>query len=66
MDIFKNHLWYTYKEERFKWFRLTLEQVQEIIELNKNNEKSISLEEYESDIEIPEKVILKMLLGKIV
>mgnify|MGYP003638876121 FL=1 len=21
MDIFKKHLWYTYKEERFKWFR---------------------------------------------
>jgi hypothetical protein len=56
MDIFKKHLWYTYKEERFKWFRLTLEQVHEIIELNKNNEKSNSLEEYESDVEIPEKV----------
>jgi hypothetical protein len=56
MDIFKKHLWYTYKEERFKWFRLTLEQVQEIIDLNKNNEKSMSLEEYESDVEIPVKV----------
>ncbi len=56
MDIFKNLLWYTYKEERFKWFKLTLDQVLEIIELNKNNEKSISLEEYESEIEIPEKV----------
>ncbi|PQJ80383.1 PSP1 domain-containing protein [Polaribacter porphyrae] len=56
MDIFKKHLWYTYKEERFKWYRLTLEQVLEIVDLNKNNEKSISLEEYESDIEIPLKV----------
>jgi len=56
MDIFKNHLWYTYKEERFKWFRLTLEQVLEIVQLNKNKEKSISLEEYEAEIVIPVKV----------
>ena len=64
MDIFKKHLWFTYKEERFKWFRLTLEQVQEIIELNKNNEKSISLEEYESEIEIPEKVSFEDAVGQ--
>ena len=27
MDIFKKHLWYTYKDESFKWYRLTLDQV---------------------------------------
>ena len=64
MDIFKNHLWYTYKEERFKWFRLTLEQVLEIIALNKNNEKSISLEEYEADVEIPVKVDFEDAVGQ--
>jgi cell fate regulator YaaT (PSP1 superfamily) len=64
MDIFKKHLWYTYKSERFKWFRLTLDQVQEIIELNKNNEKSISLEEYESEIEIPETVNFEDAVGQ--
>ncbi|WP_298781158.1 regulatory iron-sulfur-containing complex subunit RicT [uncultured Polaribacter sp.] len=64
MDIFKNHLWYTYSAERFKWFRLTLEQVQEIIELNKNNEKSISLEEYESEIETPVKVNFEDAVGQ--
>jgi len=64
MDIFKKHLWYTYKEERFKWFRLTLEQVQEIIDLNKNNEKSMSLEEYESDVEIPVKVDFEDAVGQ--
>ena len=56
MDIFKNHLWYTYKDESSKWFSLNLEQVLEIIDLNKNNEKSVSLEEYESEIEVPVKV----------
>ena len=64
MDIFKNHLWYTYKEERFKWFRLTLEQVLEIIELNKNNEKSMPLEEYESDVEVPVKVDFEDAVGQ--
>jgi predicted DNA-binding protein (UPF0251 family) len=51
MDIFKKTLWYTYKENRSKWFKLSLEQVLEIIELNKNNEVAIPLEEYESEIE---------------
>ncbi len=64
MDIFKNHLWYTYKENRAKWFRLTLEQVQEIIELNKNNEKSVSLEEYESEIEETPKVSFENVVGQ--
>jgi cell fate regulator YaaT (PSP1 superfamily) len=64
MDIFKNHLWYTYKEERFKWFRLTLEQVLEIVDLNKNNEKSISLEEYEADVFVPVKVDFEDAVGQ--
>ena len=64
MDIFKKHLWYTYKEERFKWFRLTLEQVLEIVALNKNNEKSISLEEYEADVEISVKVDFEDAVGQ--
>jgi hypothetical protein len=51
MDIFKKTLWYTYKENRSKWFKLSLEQVLEIIDLNKNNEVAIPLEEYESEIE---------------
>ncbi|WP_417799913.1 regulatory iron-sulfur-containing complex subunit RicT [Tenacibaculum sp.] len=50
MDIFKKLLWYTYKEESFKWYKLSLEQVQEIIELNKNNELALPLEEYELEI----------------
>jgi len=52
MDIFKKFLWYTYKENRSKWYKLTLDQVLEIIDLNNNNELSISLEDYESDIEV--------------
>ena len=47
MDIFKKLVWYTYKNESFKWFRLSLDQVKEIIELNKNNELALPLDEYE-------------------
>lgn len=50
MDIFKKLLWYTYKEERFKWYRLSLDQVHEIIEANKNNELGAPLEDYEFEI----------------
>ncbi len=49
MDIFKELLWYTYKDDRSKWFKLTLEQVHEIIELNKENEKVASLEEFDAE-----------------
>ncbi len=50
MDIFKRVLWYTYKEERNKWFKLTLENVKEIIDLNKNNKPVASLEDYELEL----------------
>jgi cell fate regulator YaaT (PSP1 superfamily) len=53
MDIFKKHLWYTYKDESFKWYRLKLDQVLEIIDLNKKNKKAAPLEEYESDSVAP-------------
>ena len=64
MDIFKGLLWYTYKENRSKWFRLNLEQVTEIIALNKNNEVSIPLEEYESEIQEVVKVDFENVVGQ--
>ena len=64
MDIFKKHLWYTYKEESSKWYRLTLDQVLEIINLNKKNQQSIALEDYESDVEIFEKVDFEDAVGQ--
>ncbi len=64
MDIFKKHLWYTYKEDSAKWYKLTLEQVHEIIELNKNNELGIPLEEYESEIEEEIKIDFEDVVGQ--
>lgn len=64
MDIFRKELWYTYIEERSKWFKLNLDQVLEIIELNKKGEKSASLEEYESEIEVVPKIDFENVVGQ--
>lgn len=64
MDIFKKLLWYTYKDNTFKWYKLTLDQVQEIIDLNKNNEVAAPLEDYESDIAEEVKIDFENVVGQ--
>jgi len=64
MDIFKGLLWYTYRENRSKWYKLTSEQVQEIIDLNKNQEKIASLEEYEADLIEDTKIDFENVVGQ--
>ena len=64
MDIFKKALWYTFKDNSFKWFQLTLDQVNEIIELNKNNEEVAPLEDYESDVLVEEKADFENVVGQ--
>ncbi|MDP3312934.1 regulatory iron-sulfur-containing complex subunit RicT [Lutibacter sp.] len=64
MDIFKGLLWYTYKEERAKWYSLSLAQVNEIISLNKKNVKVSSLEEYEFEVVVESKVLFEDLAGQ--
>lgn len=64
MDIFKGLLWYTYKENRSKWFKLSLEQVKEIIALNKDKELATSLEEYEADVIETAKVEFEDVVGQ--
>jgi cell fate regulator YaaT (PSP1 superfamily) len=64
MDIFKQQLWYTYKDNSFKWFKLSLAQVQEIINLNKNNEDGAPLEDYESDVVEEVKIDFENVVGQ--
>lgn len=45
-DIFKGHLWYAYEGEWMNWHKITTEQANEIIALNKKGEAVQSLEEY--------------------
>ena len=49
-DIFKGHLWYAYEGEWMNWHKITTEQANEIISLNKKNKKVASLEEYTSEL----------------
>ena len=51
MDIFKGLMWYAYEESPIQWHRLTVEQVKEIIDLNKQQQKPASLEEYSNELE---------------
>jgi cell fate regulator YaaT (PSP1 superfamily) len=64
MDIFKGLLWYTSRDEGSKWFKLTLEQVKEVISLNKNGEKAPSLEELESETIVETKIDFENVVGQ--
>ena len=50
-DIFKGHMWYAYEGEWMNWHKITTKQANEIISINKKNEKVASLEEYALDVE---------------
>lgn len=63
-DIFKGTLWYAYKNEPSNWHALTKEQVLEIIELNKKNEKIASLEEYAADNIRDEELVFENVVGQ--
>jgi len=58
MDIFNAWVWYAYKDNPANWHKLTIEQANEIIALNKDNKKPDNLEEYSEEliIEIKEDV----------
>lgn len=50
VDIFKGLLWYSYEENGVNWHKLTVEQVNEIIDINKTGKKVTNLEEYTSEL----------------
>jgi len=50
MDIFKGLFWYAYKDNPIHWVTLKVDQVNEIIEINKQNKKVESLEMYAFEI----------------
>lgn len=64
MDIFKEEFWYTYKNDSFKWYKLDLSQLKEIIESNKGGEMITSLEDYELDTPVVPKVSFEDAVGQ--
>ncbi|WP_434037292.1 regulatory iron-sulfur-containing complex subunit RicT [Formosa sp. 4Alg 33] len=63
-DIFKGHMWYAYEGEWMNWHKITTEQAQEIIALNKKNEPVGSLEEYAVDLLEDTKVEFENVVGQ--
>jgi len=49
-DIFKRHMWFAYEGEWMNWFKLTVDQANEILALNAKKKKAQSLEEYAADL----------------
>lgn len=63
-DIFKETLWFSYKDDPATWHALDKEQVIEILELNKKNEKASSLEDYAQDNVSEEKLVFENVVGQ--
>ncbi|MGI9550073.1 MAG: PSP1 domain-containing protein [Aurantibacter sp.] len=63
-DIFKETLWFSYKDEPANWHTLSKEQVIEILGKNKKKEKVASLEEYAVENIVEDKVVFENVVGQ--
>ena len=63
-DIFKGMLWHAYEKEFMNWHELTAEKANEIIEMNKNGKKPMSLEEFTIETLKPEKEPFSNVVGQ--
>ncbi|GGD16385.1 PSP1 domain-containing protein [Hyunsoonleella pacifica] len=63
-DIFKGYMWYAYEGEWMNWHKITVQQANEIIELNTQNKKVVSLEEYALDLVEDTKVEFENVVGQ--
>lgn len=64
MDIFNGWLWYAYKENPVHWHKLTVEQTNQIIALNKSNKKIQSLEEFALELDTTDESNFTDLVGQ--
>lgn len=63
-DIFKRYMWYAYEGEWMNWYKLTVDQVNEIINENKQNYKVGSLEEYADELAEDTKTDFENVVGQ--
>ena len=52
IDIFKGYMWYAYKGEWMNWHLLKIDQVKQIIELNKAKKAVLSLEDFSQETKV--------------
>ena len=63
-DIFKETLWFSYKNDASNWHALSKERVLEIIEKNKKKETVASLEQYVVETIAEEKMVFENVVGQ--
>ena len=63
-DIFKETLWFSYKDDPTTWHALTKHQVNEILERNKKNERIASLEEYAQENIAEDNMVFENVVGQ--
>jgi len=64
VDIFKETLWFSYKNDPSNWHALKKEQVQEIVEINKTGKKIENLEEYVTETATEERLAFENVVGQ--
>ncbi|MCX2718609.1 PSP1 domain-containing protein [Lentiprolixibacter aurantiacus] len=63
-DIFKETLWFSYKDDPSNWHALTKDQVKEILAKNRDKKKIASLEEYAAENSRDEELIFENAVGQ--
>ena len=63
-DIFKETLWFSYKDDPTAWHALSKQQVIAILEKNKNNERISSLEEYAQENIAEDNMVFENVVGQ--
>jgi len=64
IDIFKGYMWYAYLDDSANWHKISVEKVNEIIALNKKDQKPVSLEEFVEAEEISKDAIFSNVVGQ--
>ena len=64
VDIFKETLWFSYKNDPSNWHAIQKDQVVEVLKLNKNGQKIDSLEAYGEELDIEDASIFDKAVGQ--
>lgn len=64
LDIFKGVLWYCYEGEWMNWFEIKAEKANEIIALNTQNKKAVSLEAFVAEVTLSEEAAYNNVVGQ--
>ena len=64
IDIFKGLMWFSYEKDGMHWHKLKIDQVKEIMELNKAKKPVPSLEEYEAEVLEDTKIDFENVVGQ--